>query len=651
VVIQETLPALVPLALPADAQRRRQGVLRWAAILLPAAALIALALTLAWRHFSPPPPISDIVLADFTNTTGDTAFDHTLSQALEIDLAQSPFLNLLPRPTVKETLAQMQRKTDEALTPDLAREVCERNNAQAVLYGTIAGFGSKYLLTLAAESCVNGKRVAGYKAEAASKEAVLGALDKAADQMRRQLGESAASLERFGTPIAKATTSSLEALRAYSQALESSDRGDIAVEITLFERAIALDGNFASAYLGLSNSYYNRRDFVQAAAIVRKAYDLRANTTERERLNIEIAYNEYGTWDFEAAIASMKLYNEIYPSDASNWFSLCNMYSALGEYPEAIEAGEHAYRLGPHSGSGAEILARAYRRANRFAEAKRVAAAAIADGKDLWGIHSTLFQIAFAESDKATMKTETDWGITHDQLSQTLTNLGFVAASEGKRRQAIKDFSLARQEAIRSGDSDFADGASLWLAAILFEFEDPGGAAACLKQMKGDGGDPGTLDFFKAELGDPVPAQRLVARIDSSSTRNTLSLYFDRPMLRALLALKAHKPAEAVAEMEPARKYQMRDYGVPYQRARMEAEAGMLDQAAEDYRLILAHQGIDPIWTDYALSHLRLARVLARQKKVDEARREYRGLLDTWKDADSDLPLLRAAKSELARLQ
>jgi DNA-binding winged helix-turn-helix (wHTH) protein/tetratricopeptide (TPR) repeat protein len=626
-------------------------VWQWVAVSALGGALIALAATYGWKLFAYPAPLSDVVVADFTNGTGDPALDDTLNRALEIDLEQSPFLNLLSRSKVKETLALMQRKGDEKLTPEVAREICERNNAQAVLHGAIANFGSKYLLTLAAESCVSGKHVAGYKAEANSKEDLLGALDTVAGHVRTQLGESAASLERFQTPIEQATTSSLEALRAYSQAMDSFDRGDIATGQTLLQRAIELDPNFASAYRALSDSLYNRRDFAQAASLIQKAYGLRARTTERERLSIEIAYNAHGTLDYEAAVASMRLYNQIYPNNASNWYSLCDMYSALGEYAQAIEAGEHAYRLSPHSGTGAEILARAYRRANRFADAKRVAAAAIADGKDLWGIHSTLFQIAFAEHDAATMKAETEWEFTHQQLGLSLTNLGFVAASEGKRREAVDDFTHARQEALKSGDTDFADGALLWLSAILFEFGDSNGAAACLKQMKSDAGDPGDMAFFQAELGDIKPAQQLIANIESSNTKSTLNLYFDRPMLRALLALKAHKPAEAVAEIEPARKFQMHDYGVPYQRARMETEAGMLDAAADDYRLILANPGIGSMWTDYTLSRLRLARVLALQNNKPASRGEYEKFFDAWKDADADVPILRQARVEYARLK
>jgi DNA-binding winged helix-turn-helix (wHTH) protein len=649
-LVIENAPAVVA-ALPAAPVARHSAIRRWALVSAFAGALTALVVIFGVKHFAHPPQLSDVVVADFLNATGDPTFDQTLNQALEIDLEQSPFLNLLPRSKVRETLAQMQRKEDEPLTPELAEEVCERNNAQAVLHGALASVGSKFLLTLVADSCVTGKRVASYKAEANSKEGVLAALDEAAGRVRKQLGESAASLEKFQIPVEQATTSSLEALRAYSQAQDSFDRGDIATGQTLLQRAIELDPNFASAYRSLSDSFFLRRDFLEATALIKKAWELRAHTTERERLSIETDYNAHGIWDFEAAVASMRLYNQVYPNNASNWYSLCDMYSALGEYAQAIEAGEQAYELSPHSGTGAEILARAYRRANRFADAKRVAAAAIADGKDLWGIHSTLFQIAFAEQDDAGMKAETEWGFTHQELDQSLANLGFVAASRGKRREAISDFTRARQEAIKNGDSDFADLESLWLAAILSEFGDRDGAAACLKQMKSDAADPGTVAFFQADLGDPAPAKRLIARIDNSDTKSTLSLYFDRPMLRALLALKAHRPAEAVAEMEPARTFQMRDYGVPFQRARMETEAGMLDAAAADYRLILANPGIGPIWTNYTLSHLGLARVLALKNDKAGSRGEYEKFFAAWKDADSDLPLLQAVKSEFAKLQ
>jgi DNA-binding winged helix-turn-helix (wHTH) protein/predicted negative regulator of RcsB-dependent stress response/Flp pilus assembly protein TadD len=606
---------------------------------------------LVWKHQHPAPQSASVVLADFENATGDKQFDSTLGQAFQIDLEQSPFLHVLPRAAVQETLTQMRHTPEEALTPQLAQEVCERNNAQVVMNGAISQIGARYLLMVHGASCVSGKAVAGYKREVSSKEEVLQALDVVAGEVRKQLGESTASLERFQTPIAQATTSSLQALQAYTQALEASDKGEADAEQTLFERAIALDPNFASAYEGLSVGYYSRQDRVQAAQAIQKAYDLRAHTTEREKFTIEIAYDTYGSFDWEAAVTAMQLFNETYPSNAMNWYSLCRMYTQLGETQNAVEAGEYAYRLAPQSGTGAEILARAYETANRFADAKRIAEAAIADGKDRWGSHRILFEIAYLEHDAGRMKAEADWGLTHQELGQTLTDLGFVAADEGKLREAVEDFHRSHDEAVKSGDNDFADAALMYLAGIQIEYGDPDGAWASLKQMQADSIEPGTTAYFKGELGDLAAPQRLLNEFSSSGTRNTLHIYFDQPELREMIALAAHKPEEAVRDLEPARKYQMRDYGVPYQRARAEVAAGMLDQAVADDRLILASPGIQPIWPAYVLTHLRLAQVLALQGKRDAALAEYQVFLNLWKDGDPQMPLLQEAKSEYAKLQ
>lgn len=649
VVEEETDELPATPALPAP--RRRRGPLFWVA-LAGGLVLLAAGSIVTWRLLRPVHTEHiDLVLSEVENATGDTDFDRLLNRALTIDLEQSPFLNLLSRSKIQETLTEMQRKKDEPLTPALAREVCERNNAQAMLHGSIAKLGGRYLLIVEADSCVSGKEIAGYKAEANSKEEVLGALDTAAGRLRKQLGESAASLERFQTPIAQATTPSLDALRAYSQAFERFDQGDMKGAQSLLERAIAMDVNFASAYRSLSSTYYNRGDFVQATPFIKKAFDLRERTTERERLSIEIAYYAYGIYDYEAAIRSLKLFNQIYPNSAGNWGNLCNMYTQLGEYPQAIDAGEHAYRIDPRAGIVPQVLARAYKRANRFADAQRVADEAVAEGKDHWGTHSILFQIAYAEHDAARIKAEGEWGLTHQHVNEALDDLGFAAATSGKLRAAIDDFSRSRTEALRDGDADFADEELLAMAGVPIDLDQPGKAGEWLRQLKGDGGDPGSLAGFKAEIGDIASAQRFVATLSAGDEKNTVHLYFDLPWVRALLALKAHKPAEAVQLLEPARPYQLRNFAIPYLRARAETEAGMLDAAVEDYRLILANQGVDPISPLYPLAHLRLARVLVLQKKPDLARNEYRAFLGAWKDADADLPLLQEAKREFGQLQ
>jgi eukaryotic-like serine/threonine-protein kinase len=652
VVVEEEADDGLPAQAALTAPRKHRGLWLWTAA-AASLLLVAAGSFLAWRrmHQANPAEHIDLVMSEFENTTGDADFDRVLNRALTIDLEQSPFLNLLSRTKVQETLAEMRRKSDEAMTPALALEICERNNAQAMLHGSISNFGSKYLLILNADSCVSGKQIAGYKASVSTKEQVLSALDAAAGRVRKQLGESAVSLERFQTPIKEATTSSLDALRAYSQASERFDRGDMKTAQSLAERAIALDPNFASAYRFLSITYYNRGDFVQATTFIKKAFDLRDRTTERERLTIEIAYYAFGIYDYEAAIRSMKLFNQIYPNNVTSWGNLCNIYTQLGEYSEAIDAGEHAYRIDPHFGFVALVLSRAYKRANRFADAKRVAGASVAEGKDQWSTHSILLQVAYAEKDAATIKSESEWDLTHQSVNGALSDLAFAAATSGKLREAIDELSRARAAALRDGDTDYADSALTDMADLQIYFGNSASAAATLKQLKGDGGDPGSFAYLKAKLGDLAPAQRFVTdNIAATGKKDTVLLYCQLPLVRALLALKAHKPADAVQLLEPARTYEMRDFSVPWLRAQAETEAGMLDAAAEDYRLILLNPGIDPISPVYSLSHLGLARVLALQKKTDAAREEYGAFFAAWKNADPDLKILSDAKSEFARL-
>ena len=516
---------------------RRPKIWLWAAASMLACVPIALAAWLAWRHFSPPPQVSDIVVADFINDTGDANFDHTLGRALEIDLQQSPFLNLLSRQKIKRTLTQMQRKKDEPLTPELAREVCERNNAQAVLHGAIASLGSKYLLTLSAEGCVSGQPIAAYKAEANSKEEVLRALDVAAGKVRKQLGESAATLERFQTPIAQATTPSLEALRDYTQATERFEHGDWKGTQQLLEQAIALDPGFAAAYASLGAAYSNQGDFAQASEYFKKGFDLRDRATERERLQIEISYHTGYDHDLEEAILSLMVMTRVYPNYEIGWGNLSNQYTQLGEYDKAVAAGEQAFRINPHSSYVDIVLANAYKAAGRYIDARRVAGAAIADGKDTWEIHSILYQIAYATQDSARIDPEGQWGILHGQAAPALLDLGKAAAASGRLRAAIEFFNRAHAEALHGGDTDMADEALADLAAAYIDLAQPAQAVLLLKQMKGDPAHPGMQAILEAESGDAAAARQFEAQIEAKPGKNTILLYHHLPVLRAALAL------------------------------------------------------------------------------------------------------------------
>lgn len=641
-IIEETTRTMPP---PANHRTKWIAVGSVAAILLAAPASY-----LAWRHLAYHPQLRKVILASFQNRTGESIFDDSLQSGLRIDLEQSPYIDLPGRDQIADTLASMEKPVDTPLTGDVAREVCVRTNSHVLLEGGISRVGSEFLLTLEATNCSNGKTVDAEKKQVSDREQVLNALDQLTRKMRWELGESHEQVGEFEVPIAEATTSSLEALRDYSLALASSDRGDTVTERALLNHAIGIDPNFASAYEQLGVSDFTRLDFVQGAENMQKAYDLRAHTTERERLSIEITYDDMVLNDWEALIISMKLYSQIYPDDSENWYRMAHTYSSLGLYPEAIAAGEQGYRLAPHSGSGADILSRIYRRAGQFADAKRVAEAAIHEGKDRWSIHRTLYGIAFIEQDLPAMEAQSKWGQTNHEGGQLLIEQGFVAASEGKVREARNYFVSAREKALAAGDFDFADDASLFLAGILMEYGYPTEAKACLQLIRNEGEDPGTIASFKALLGDAAFAKRLIAQYSNPKDKSSLHRYFDLPELSAQLARMAGKPEEAITDLEPSRKYQWRDYGIAFERARSEADAGLLDEAATDYRLIMAHAGIEPTWPDRTTSRLYLARVLARQHKMDEAKQEYQTFLNAWKDGDPDLPLLQQARDEYARL-
>ena len=616
--------------------------------LLVALGAAVVAGTLIWRRtLRVKGPVS-AVLADFENATGEPKFDHALNQALLIDLEQTPYLEILPRTRVQETLGEMRQEKDEPLTPPLAREVCERNNALVVLHGLISKFGAKYLVLLNADSCVTGKTLAGYKTSADSEEKVLGALDTVASQVRRQLGESAASLDRYQLPIVPATTPSLDALRIYSEARESYRGGDMKSTQVLLNRAVGFDPNFASAYRILGLSYYNLSDYGKAAEFFKKAFELREHTTERERLSIETMYYAYSLNDFEEAIRRSRQFLRIYPDVADSWVTLCNLLTQLGQYPEAVDAGEHALRLDPHSGAASVELVRAYLRANRFTDSKRIAHAAIAEGKDNSDIHSILFQIAFWENDYAAIKSEGEWGLSHQHGNASLYDLGVAAMARGRIREAAEYLSRARTGALRDGETEFANEVLLDSTSMWIEMGEKDRVAANLKELRPEMGDPGDVAFLKASNGDTASAKQFLTS-GVVSPRDTIGTSVNLPILRAVVALKDHQPRAAIEALESARPYQLRDYSVPYWRAEAEVEADMFEAAAADYRLILDNPGVNPISPEYALAHLKFARVLVLQGKFGAARDEYQKFFDAWKYADQNLILLQTVKEEFDR--
>src|SRR5580700_4259895 len=412
-----------------------------------AAALAALAVAgaIVYRAAQRPVPGGhrEIVVADFVNHGKDPAFDLTLRRAVEIELGQSPFLSILPPPKVAETLRMMGRPADENLSQPVAREVCQRNNGQAVIAGEIASVGSHYLVTLDALDCGTGSAISKATSEAASKEDVLKSLDRATGQVPRQLGESPRSMQQFDVPLAQATTRSFDALVAYSKATAMPAQANIADSIPLFDRAIELDPQFALAYAARGRVLVNLQESKRAAEDYTKAYALSKGVSEREKLAIAARFYASVDEDLERTADTYKVWTRLYPRDAASWVELEGTYILMGRYRESVAAALEALKLDSKAVLAYVMLARAQKKSNLFEEAKATCREAFARGLDNWHLHSILFQIAYAQKDGAATAREVQWDKGKTTENATLENEAFAAATEGRIRRARDLFRAA----------------------------------------------------------------------------------------------------------------------------------------------------------------------------------------------------------------
>jgi DNA-binding winged helix-turn-helix (wHTH) protein/Flp pilus assembly protein TadD len=429
----------------------------------------------AWQHLHLKPTLATVVLADFINTTGDTAFDHTLKRALEIDLEQSPNMDVLGERDSVNTLLLMGRKSDTPITFDIAQEICERTNRQVLLTGTISSIGQNYLLTLEASACSTGKQLASAKAQATTKEGVLEALDRVAEHVRRGLNESDQSVESHEIPLTVATTSSLEALRAYSIGKYLQSQGNSRNEIVAsFQRAIELDPQFAMAYRELGVENYNIGQTMLASQYFKKAFDLSGHLSTLEQLYIRASYYAYGQRNFIEGIKAYQLLSSTYPQDVTATINVVDEYVRLGQYGPAISTGERGLKLFPTNALLYENLAEAYKDANRFEDPKAATLMEARVGKVDTGLHLDLFEIALAEQDQGTLASATQWFETHEDgftVWYFPSFRGRAAATAGKYRQAQELFQRAYENAERANLPETAD-------KILIEGSNDGGFAS-----------------------------------------------------------------------------------------------------------------------------------------------------------------------------
>jgi DNA-binding winged helix-turn-helix (wHTH) protein/Flp pilus assembly protein TadD len=602
----------------------------------------------AWRHFHPPGTSAKVVIADFQNSTGDATFDRTLDRALEIDLGQSPYMDVMSEREVVSALQFMGQKADAALTPDLARQVCERSNRRAVLAGSIASVGNEYLLTLDATDCATGNKLAGAKVEARGKEQVLNALDTIADRVRSRLGESASSVETYQVPIVTATTSSLDALKAYSLGASMEAQGHDEFEVMpMYQRAVDLDPRFAMAWSALATQYYNLSEYKLASELYRKSFELSDQVSAKENLIIRARYYAEGQQDLQQGIKVYQLWAATYPNDWVPWMGLANEYTRLGQYNDAVTAGQRALQLEPNRPITYSVLVRAYKRAGRYYEAKLLAAKALQMDKGSSTLHGLLYVIAWQEHDADALARETEWGEQSGWYALYLEAL--ATASEGRYAASTDLFHQAIDQADKDHLDENASGMAGDEASIQLWFGLPDAARATLRQNAKSDEDRADLVILQAELGDPAPAEAFIAAHGSANQPGTLITYLKLPQLKARLAMLKGKPLEAIAALETTRPYEMASYDVWTERGEAYLQAKQPVLAAAQYKKVLDNQGASfgPL---YPLAHLGLARADAMAGNIPASRSEYNAFLAAWKNADRDLPVLKAAQAELAKL-
>ncbi|MGD0734881.1 MAG: winged helix-turn-helix domain-containing protein [Terracidiphilus sp.] len=657
IVVEETAPASmapVPVfALPAGHARIRWNRIYWIGAMIVALALVAGTATYLWQRFANPPQLRKLVVAEFINSTGDDAFNSTLKRALEIDLGQSPYMDVMSEGEAVRTLQLMGRERTSAFTPDVAKEACVRSNRQVLVTGNIANVGREYLLTLEATDCNSGKRLSSAKAEAESKEKVLAALDSVARHVRAGLGESRVSIESFQVPIEQATTTSLEALKWYSEgyylnAQEGTDR------LPFFQKAVELDPQFAMAYASMATIYYNQSEFRLATQYYQKAFDLSSRVSEREKIVIQAHYYAEGRADLEKGIQTYRLWAETYPHDWAPWINLADEYTQLGQYPSAITAARQALEMEPKAPINSSVLARACRRAGRYAEAKTIGQQAIDRNVDSTGLHATLFDIASAENDRDALARETRWAQDHPDAWYRwyfVDRQAEAAISAGKYQQAKDLFRRSYEIAQSENLPEAADDVLLDEAQREFALGMPAASRSTLEKLGKADQDSTEYAVLQAEFGNTLPGEHYLAAHADSTHLGTVQAFIDLPLVRAALALQRGKPLDAVAALEPAAPYELATYDVLAQRGEAYLVAKQAEMAANEFRKILANPGIDPLLIQYPLAHLGLARAYVLQNKTTDSRNEYKKFFALWKDADPDVPVLKQARLEYTRLK
>jgi serine/threonine protein kinase/tetratricopeptide (TPR) repeat protein len=640
---------------------------KWTAFASVASAVV-LALA-GWLYFARRAPAltnkDTIVLADFVNKTGDAVFDDTLRQGLSVQLEQSPFLSLISDQRMVQTLQLMGKPENQKLTPEIAREACQRLGSKAYLTGTISSLGSQYVIGLSAINCQTGEPLTQEQVTADSKEHVLRALGTASSKLRERLGESLKTVNNFSTPIEQATTPSLDALQAYSMGREAlSARGDYSTAVLLFLQAIKLDPNLAIAYSSLGTTYHNMGEKELAAENTRRAYELRAKVSEREKFYIESHYYHFVTGDLEKSRQVYETWKQMYPRDTVPPLNLGVLYQDLGQYEKALAEYKMDLQLDPNDVLGYRNMVSVLVNLNRLREAKAAANDALGKKLDSMDLRTAMYLLAFLSSDDATMEQQVRWASERPaDLSSLLYYDADTAAYSGQLAKARELSRKAIASAELAGVKERAAGceAAEALREALFGNRAEAKRYANSALNRSNARDVEFLIALSfALVGEKEKATEVAGLLKSRYPEGTVTKFNYLPTIYAAIALDDGDSGRAIEFLKAATpgelglaggtSYSTNMYPV-YIRGLAYLAAKQGDLAAAEVQKIKNWPGVvvnEPIG---ALAHLELARAQNMNGQTAEAKATYQNFLTLWKDADPDIPVLKQAKAEYAKLQ
>jgi eukaryotic-like serine/threonine-protein kinase len=608
-----------------------------------------------------------IVLADFVNSTGDPVFDGTLRQGLSVQLEQSPFLSIVSDQQVQQMLQMMAQKPDAKLTPALARELCERTGSTAVIDGSIAQIGTQYLLTLKAANCSSGESLASTEAQAGDKSHVLDALGKSATDIRNKLGESVSTVQKFNTPLEQATTSSLEALKAFSLGHQVLATTGSAAAIPFFKQAIELDPKFALAYAMLGRMYGDIGESSIAADYSRKAYELRDRTSEAEKYLITASFHIAVTGDMEKAEQTCELWLQTYPrTEIAHSFLAGIILLPLGKYDKAVEEGKEAVQSNPDFPVSYEVLMSDEMALDRLDEAEATYKQAVQRKLDSGSfLHISPYQMGFLQNDAAEMAKQVGWSAGKPGIGDELLGLEADTVAYSGRLKEAQEFSRqALDSALRENEREAAATYSVLsgLREALFGNAEKARRDVKLAMSLSAGRD---VQYGAALAlsygGENTRAKTLTEGLSKRFPDDTLVRFNYLPTLQAKFALSRGNASEALESLRATTPYELGVttsspngwtamypvyvHGEAYLAARQPSEA------AAEFQKIVDHRGLvvnEPIG---ALAHLEIGRAYAMSGDSARAKAAYKDFLTLWKDADPDIPILKQAKAEYAKLQ